>query len=172
MAGSVFRIDHDQAFNRPPSSATSAETLEWIDFTWRFDSGLVVSGVPDVTAALALTAAQQVAIGLACNGLAATYGNPITACSGSGNLEASDAAADRRRERRSQSGPGEAPQPLQPGSRHRQPVPHRKAADVSRCGLTVDNLTNKVALYNFLSTFSGTHFVPPRTYQMSVGYAF
>jgi hypothetical protein len=27
----------------------------------------------------------------------------------------------------------------------------------------VDNLTNKVALYNFLSTFSGTHFVQPRT---------
>jgi hypothetical protein len=28
--------------------------------------------------------------------------------------------------------------------------------------LTAINLTNKVALYNFLSTFSGTHFVPPR----------
>jgi len=28
----------------------------------------------------------------------------------------------------------------------------------------VTNLTNKVALYNFLSTFSGTHFVPPRAY--------
>jgi hypothetical protein len=28
--------------------------------------------------------------------------------------------------------------------------------------LTVTNITNKVALYNFLSTFSGTHFVPPR----------
>jgi hypothetical protein len=29
---------------------------------------------------------------------------------------------------------------------------------------TVANLTNKEALYNFLSTFSGTHFIPPRTY--------
>jgi len=29
---------------------------------------------------------------------------------------------------------------------------------------SVTNLTNKVALYNFLSTFSGTHFVPPRAY--------
>ena len=28
--------------------------------------------------------------------------------------------------------------------------------------LTVINVTNKVALYNFLSTFSGTHFVTPR----------
>jgi hypothetical protein len=37
---------------------------------------------------------------------------------------------------------------------------------------TVTNLTNKVALYNFLSTFSGTHFIPPRTYQASIGYVF
>ena len=28
--------------------------------------------------------------------------------------------------------------------------------------LTVVNLTNRVALYNFLSTFSGTHYVRPR----------
>ena len=28
--------------------------------------------------------------------------------------------------------------------------------------LTAINLTNKVALYNFLSTFSGTHYVTPR----------
>jgi hypothetical protein len=26
------------------------------------------------------------------------------------------------------------------------------------------NLTNNYALYNFLSTFSGTHFVSPRTF--------
>ena len=37
---------------------------------------------------------------------------------------------------------------------------------------TVTNLTNKAALYNFLSTFSGTHFVPPRAYQAAVGYTF
>ena len=38
--------------------------------------------------------------------------------------------------------------------------------------LTVTNLTNKVALYNFLFTFSGTHFVAPRTYQAAVRIAF
>ena len=37
---------------------------------------------------------------------------------------------------------------------------------------TITNLTNKVALYNFLSTFSGTHFVAPRTYQVSLAYRF
>ena len=29
--------------------------------------------------------------------------------------------------------------------------------------VTVVNLTNDYALYNFLSTFSGTHYVSPRT---------
>jgi len=37
---------------------------------------------------------------------------------------------------------------------------------------TVLNLTNKVALYNFLSTFSGTHFIAPRTYQAELGFSF
>jgi hypothetical protein len=37
---------------------------------------------------------------------------------------------------------------------------------------TVINLTNKVALYNFLSTFSGTHFVTPRTYTASMTFNF
>ena len=34
------------------------------------------------------------------------------------------------------------------------------------------NLTNKEALYNFLSTFTGTHFVTPRAYQVQVGVTF
>jgi outer membrane receptor protein involved in Fe transport len=37
---------------------------------------------------------------------------------------------------------------------------------------TVINLTNKETLYNFLSTFSGTHFVTPRTYTAEVGFHF
>jgi len=37
---------------------------------------------------------------------------------------------------------------------------------------TVINLTNKEALYNFLSTFSGTHFVSPRSYSAELGFHF
>ena len=37
---------------------------------------------------------------------------------------------------------------------------------------TVINLTNKEALYNFLSTFSGTHFVGPRSETVEVGFHF
>jgi len=38
--------------------------------------------------------------------------------------------------------------------------------------LAVVNLTNKVALYNFLSTFSGTHYVTPRAITASIGFHF
>jgi hypothetical protein len=38
--------------------------------------------------------------------------------------------------------------------------------------VTVINLTDKVALYNFLSTFSGTHYVTPRALTAQVGFNF
>ncbi len=38
-----------------------------------------------------------------------------------------------------------------------------------RVQFTAVNLTNVVALYNFLSTFSGTHFVSPRAYTAEFG---
>ena len=38
--------------------------------------------------------------------------------------------------------------------------------------LTAINLTNKYALYNFLSTFSGTHYVTPRTVTAELGFHF
>ena len=34
------------------------------------------------------------------------------------------------------------------------------------------NITNKEAVYNFLSTCSGTHFVEPRSYRATLGIAF
>ena len=38
--------------------------------------------------------------------------------------------------------------------------------------LTAINLTNKYALYNFLSTFSGTHYVTPRALTAEIGFHF
>ena len=38
--------------------------------------------------------------------------------------------------------------------------------------IAIANLTNVVALYNFLSTFSGTHFLQPRTLVAHVGFVF
>ena len=37
---------------------------------------------------------------------------------------------------------------------------------------TVLNLTDKKALYNFLSTFSGTHYVTPRAETIELGFHF
>ncbi len=38
--------------------------------------------------------------------------------------------------------------------------------------LTGVNITNKYALYNFLSTFSGTHYVTPRALTAEIGFHF
>jgi hypothetical protein len=38
--------------------------------------------------------------------------------------------------------------------------------------LSVINLTNNYVLYNFLSTFSGTHYVTPRTITATIGFHF
>jgi hypothetical protein len=38
--------------------------------------------------------------------------------------------------------------------------------------VSVVNLTNDYALYNFLSTFSGTHYVTPRTVSGTIGFHF
>ena len=38
--------------------------------------------------------------------------------------------------------------------------------------LTAINVTNEYALYNFLSTFSGTHYVTPRTLTAKVTFNF
>jgi hypothetical protein len=171
-AGGVFRIDHDQAYQQNAVFRYQRpHNAEWIDFTWRYDSGLVVSGVPDVAAALSLTAAQQVAIGFSCNGVFATYGNPITACSGVGKstlltlpqtgAENDDHNPDRVKARNLFN--------VGVGTDN---LFHKEQGGRVTLRFAVENLTNKVTLYNFLSTFSGTHFVAPRTYQVSLGYAF
>jgi hypothetical protein len=38
--------------------------------------------------------------------------------------------------------------------------------------VSVVNVTNNYALYNFLSTFSGTHYVSPRAVTGTVGFHF
>ena len=38
--------------------------------------------------------------------------------------------------------------------------------------LTAINITNKDTLYNFISTFSGTHYVSPRSYTAEIGFHF
>ena len=49
-----------------------------------------------------------------------------------------------------------------------------KACDKYKWSLRLSaiNLTNKEALYNFISTFSGTHYVTPRALTVELGFHF
>lgn len=168
----VFRIDHDQAFEQTTNLHYQYKKQgPWMDFIWRFDSGMVVSGVPDVAAATMLTPAQQLDIGFACDGVRATLQNPITSCNGIGTstllslpqtgTENDDHNPDRVKARNLFDIAVGLDNLLHSDNQHRVTL-----------RFTVTNLMNTVALYNFLSTFSGTHFVAPRTYQAQIGYAF
>jgi len=178
IGGSVFRIDHDQAFQQTTHFQYQwKETAPWIGFNWRYDSGLVAGAVPFASDAstpvdlTVLTADQQVQAGLFCGNVAATLTAPLTTCAPSAygstriNIPAPGTQDDDKN-------------PARVKPRHLFDVAvgidnlfhgHRTKVSV-RC--TVINLTNKVALYNFLSTFSGTHFVTPRTVTGELGVHF
>ena len=49
---------------------------------------------------------------------------------------------------------------------------HTEKRERFTASLDIANLTNRVALYNFLSTFSGTHYVTPRALTAEVGFHF
>src|ERR1051325_634911 len=70
---SVFRIDHDQAFQQTTELHYQwGKTGPWVSWTWRYDSGLVAGSVGSLEDALALTGAQQTAIGFFCGSARAT----------------------------------------------------------------------------------------------------
>ena len=170
----VFRIDHDQAFQQTTNIRYQRpHNGPWFSFTWRYDGGEVAGAVTDLSDALNLTAAEQAAIGFFCGGQVATITNPITSCSGS-NYGATRLIIPAA---------GTFNPDLNPprvASRNLFDLGigtdnlFRGGNDKTRTSLrfSVLNLTNTVALYNFLSTFSGTHFVSPRTYQAEVKFLF
>jgi hypothetical protein len=183
LGSGVFRIDHDQALQSTLSLRYQHRNFEWITLTYRYDSGLVVSGVPDAGTALGLTPNQQVSIGLACNGVFATVTSALSDClSPNGGMGlvtsklltlpqggydnfASQQNADHNPDRvkpRNVFNLGFGTDNLFHTEKHL-----RYTASVE-----IANLTNVVALYNFLSTFSGTHFLEPRMLVARVGLVF
>jgi len=173
--GEVFRIDHDQAFNQTTHFQYQPwKTLPWIAMNWRYDSGLVASN-PNLDnfqdAASFLDAAQQAAIGLFCGTNVATPTNLITSCpagtpQGAKLLNIAGATFDvdhnpSRVKPRNLFDASVGEDNLFHGDRYKWSL-----------RLTAINLTNKTALYNFLSTFSGTHFVTPRAYTAELGFHF
>src|SRR3989442_1187793 len=171
----VFRIDHDQNLEQTTQVQYQFEhwkkLLPYVNFTWRYDSGLVAGSVPDFASTLNLTADQQAQIGLFCDGAFATPTHAITSCSSSNRGALRVRIPADGTENDDSNPPRVTPRHLfdfSAGTDNLFRTDHTKVT----LRFTVLNLTNKVALYNFLSTFSGKHFVAPRSYQGQVGITF
>ena len=195
----VFRIDHDEKFNQTTHIQYQfGKTGAWMGFNWRYDSGLVAGPVPcagsncangpagtdSIVDTSILSPDQQFQAGLFCgsiHALAPSTANPLGVPIGSG-LGANLCPA-------SQYGSSLMKIPVA-GTENDDKNPPRIAArhlfDLAvgddnlfhgdkrkwSAQVTVINLANNVALYNFLSTFSGTHYVTPRTVTGQIGFSF
>jgi len=183
QSGSVFRIDHDEKFNQTTHLQYQPwKRGPWVGFNWRYDSGLVAGAVPDFATALAFDGDQQAAIGLFCAGpsgqrIFATLTSPLT------NDPASCGAAPTGTGATRVSIPADG---TENDDKNPPRIASRNLFDLAvghdnlfrgdrykwSLRFTVINLTNKEALYNFLITFSGTHFVSPRSYSAELGFHF
>jgi len=192
---SVFRIDHDEHFNQTTHLQYQPwKRGPWLGFNWRYDSGLVAGPVPcfggeacpngpagggpnDLVDVAGLTPDQQFQAGLFCGNAFATPTTPISSSFGANLCPASQYGAKYV----SIPAPGTEnndhnPQRIQPRNLFDIAVGEDNLFNGDRykwsLRFTVINLTDKEALYNFISTFSGTHYVTPRTETVELGFHF
>jgi hypothetical protein len=186
---SVFRIDHDELFN----STTHLQYQPfkkgpWFGFNWRYDSGLVAGPVPcaggncangpngdDSTVDVSgITPDQQFQAGLYCGSV---YATPTAPISPTGLCPASEYGSKYVK----------IPAAGTEDDDHNPPrIASRNLFDVAvgvdnifngdrykwSARISVVNIADKEALYNFLSTFSGTHYVTPRAITATIGFHF
>jgi hypothetical protein len=174
----VFRIDHDEKFNQTTHVQYQLPKRgPWIGFNWRYDSGLVAGAVPfaaDTTTPVdltGLTADQQLQAGLFCGNQFPTLAVPLTTCAPSQYGSTRIKIPAPGTENDDHNPPRIAPRHLFDLAIGHDNIFHGDKYKWS-LQLTAVNITNKVALYNFLSTFSGTHFVTPRSYTAELGFHF
>lgn len=175
LPAGVFRIDHDQKFEQTTNLQYTFQRWRklspYVGLTWRYDSGLVAGAVPDYATALTFTPDQQQQIGLFCGSTFATLDNPITVCDSANRGALRVRIPADGTENDDTNPPRIAPRHLfdvSVGTDNLLRTDRRKLT----LRFTAMNITNKVALYNFLSTFSGTHFVSPRSFQGQIGLTF
>jgi Carboxypeptidase regulatory-like domain len=173
----VFRIDHDQKFQQTTHlQYQPKKTWPWLAFNWRYDNGLVAGAVPvadigtpvDLTG---ITADQQIQAGLMCGTQVPTLTAPLTSCDPSLYHSTRISLPAPGTENDDHNPPRVAPRHLFDLGVGHDNLFHGDRYKWS-VRFTVVNLTNEEALYNFLSTFSGTHFVTPRTYTGELGFHF
>jgi|HubBroStandDraft_6_1064221.scaffolds.fasta_scaffold31714_2 hypothetical protein len=195
----VFRIDHDEVFNMTAhlQYQTPWKRGPWFGFNWRYDSGLVAGATPcynPLTATCAgasttlnglpainmintisgapLTADQEFQAGFTCNGVHATPTSPLPfTCLASqfGSTLIKIPAPGTENDDHN-------PQRIAPRSLFDLAIGDDNLFKTDRykwsAQVTFINITNNYALYNFLSTFSGTHYVTPRAITAEIGFHF
>jgi hypothetical protein len=185
----VFRIDHDEQFNSTTHlQYQPSKNAPWFSFNWRYDSGLVAGPVPcaggncangpngtdSIVDVSGLTPDQQFQAGLYCGTVHAT---PTTPISPNGLCPASEYGSNLVKipaagtENDDHNPPRIAPRNLFDVAIGHDNIFRGDRYKVS-ARLSVVNLTNDYTLYNFLSTFSGTHYVSPRAITATVGFHF
>jgi hypothetical protein len=174
----VFRIDHDEKFNQTTHLQYQPwKRGPWVGFNWRYDSGQVAGAVPfatDTTTPVdlsVLTADQQMQAGLFCGSERPTLTQPLTNCAPSlyGSTLVSIPAPGTEND--DHNPPRIAPRYLFDLAVGHDNLFHGDKYKWS-LQVTAVNITDKRALYNFLSTFSGTHYVTPRTVTAQIGFNF
>jgi hypothetical protein len=187
QTGLPFRIDHDERFNQTThlQYQIPGKRMPWYSLNWRFDSGEVAGAVPcynplsnDPNTACGgtsillngqpavdlsgLDADEEFEAGLECDGQNATPTQALpAACLASeykSNLVHIPAPGTGDNDRN--------PPRIQPRSLFDMSLGEDNLFHGDRykwgAQITAINVTNNYALYNFLSTFSGTHYVTPR----------
>jgi len=190
---SPFRIDHDEKFNLTTHMQYQPwQRGPWFGFNWRYDSGLVAGQTPCFGGNCAQTTTLN---GQPAVALTDSFGTPLTA----DQEFQSGLFCGSQRATPTVALPNPCPLALygstllnvpRPNTEDDDKNPPRIAArslfDIAvgednlfhgekykwSAQLTVINLTNKYALYNFLSTFSGTHYVTPRAITGEIGFHF
>lgn len=183
--GLPFRIDHDEKLNETTHFQYQLpwKHMPWYSFNWRYDSGLVAGSVPcyNVTDPNSLCAGtsttlngqpavdlsgldadQEFEAGLMCNGVKATPFSPLpTPCPANELTSSLVKVPAPGTENDDRNPPRIQPRSLFDMAMGEDNIFH---GDRYQWGaqITAVNVTDKYALYNFLSTFSGTHYVTPR----------
>jgi Carboxypeptidase regulatory-like domain len=187
-----FRIDHDEKFNETThlQYQVPGKYSPWLSMNWRYDSGLtagsapcynptganspcggiLIGGLPGIDLT-GLTADQQFEAGLACNGVKATPFTGFNQCLASQLTSRLVTIPAPGTEDDDKNPPRIAPRNVFDASIGQDNLFNTEKYKWS-LRLTGVNITNKYALYNFLSTFSGTHYVTPRALTAELGFHF
>jgi hypothetical protein len=196
---SVFRIDHDERYNQTTHlQYQPSQRGPWVGFNWRYDSGLVAGPAPcaggdcsngpagtnTIVDASGISADQQFEAGLFCGSVHAapptaanSVGTPISSALGVNLCPASQYGSNLLK----------IPAPgTDNADRNPARIASRNLFDIAvghdnvfhgdrfkwSARITVINVANQYSLYNFLSTFSGTHYVTPRSITGQIGFHF